>query len=49
MLLVDQDRLGEAESSLKAILYPTSQRLSPLGETMRNCIACHQTYRLVVE
>ena len=20
-----------------------------LGETMRNCVACHQTYRLVVE
>jgi hypothetical protein len=28
---------------------PPLQVLGQLGETMRNCVACHQTYRLVEE
>lgn len=39
MIYVDQDKLGEAEVSLKAIVYPTSQRLSPLRESVRKQMA----------
>jgi cytochrome c556 len=28
---------------------PPAKLMGMLGETMRNCVACHQTYRLVVE
>ncbi len=35
MLYVDQDKLKEAETSLKSILYPASQKLSPLTEDVR--------------
>ncbi len=28
---------------------PPTKLIGMLGETMRNCVACHQTYRLVVE
>lgn len=39
MIYVDQDKLGEAEVALKAIVYPTSQRLSPLREPVRQQMA----------
>ena len=35
MIHVEAERLSEAEIALKAILYPTTQRLSPLQETQR--------------
>lgn len=35
MIHVDQDKLADAEVALKAIVYPTSQRLSPLREPVR--------------
>ncbi|MGH1588813.1 hypothetical protein ACRBEV_11105 [Methylobacterium phyllosphaerae] len=28
---------------------PTATLIGMLGETMRNCVACHQSYRLVAE
>lgn len=28
---------------------PPTKLIGMLGETMRNCVACHQSYRLVVE
>jgi hypothetical protein len=36
MIYVDQNKLGDAEVALKAILYPTSQSLSPLRDGVRN-------------
>jgi hypothetical protein len=35
MLHVEKDKLDEAEVALKAILYPTSQKMSPLSEDLR--------------
>lgn len=35
MMLIEQDKLKEAEASLKAILYPASHKLSPLRESTR--------------
>jgi tetratricopeptide (TPR) repeat protein len=36
MIYVDQNKLADAEVALKAILYPTSQKLSPLRESVRD-------------
>ncbi len=41
MIHVDKDKLKDAIVSLKAILYPTSHRLSPLAEKDRRQMADH--------
>lgn len=38
MLYVDQNDLKSAEASLKAILYPTAHKMSPLSETKRGAL-----------
>ena len=51
----DQAHPGGARAGFDGIAYAAHEGTPPLallgmlGETMRNCVACHQTYRLAAE